>query len=282
MAGNYMDAPAQRLAYDRDGSIGVLATAAGALTAMSNSDLQYLNNESEDAPTISSKSRVILVFSAPIDIEALFIACGDSTSYTIETSKNTTTGLDGTWTSQVATASYLRDVKPFYRVASNLTAMLATSTSDEVKGVRLSASGNGNLSIRALHVYGNLSSSATEDRLVFWDPSASSEVPPEYFDWGDVARATSGDLTFRLHNMSSTLAANSVTLYAEALTPGVPSVAGMLLFSDDGTTFTSSLALGTIAAGATSGVLYVRRNTPSNAQVSVWSPRIVADVASWT
>jgi len=283
MAGSYMDAPAQRLAYDRDGSIGVTVTAAGVLTQLTATEMRALNNEAEDTPAFSSKQRLALVFPAPVDITHVFLALDTaSATYSIETSKDTTTGVDGTWSAQVGIGpSYLRDVRPFYRVATSLTAMQTGAISQGVRGVRISATGNTSVSFRGLHVYANPASGSTPDRLAFWEPSASAEVNGSFFDWGNTPRGSSADKTFRIKNVSGDLTAKDVSLYAEALTPGTPSVAGMLLVSSDGITFGPSLDLGDLAPGAVTGVLHVRRNVPTNAQVSVWSARLIADVTTW-
>ena len=281
MAGNYMDAPATRLAYDRDGSIGIMATAAGAITALTNTDLRALNDEGEGSPIFNSQSRIAIVFSEPWDLAAVFVALSGG-SPIIETSKDTTTGIDGTWTVQATAASYTRDVRPQYRIASNLVTMISGSTSQQIRGIRLSFGSNTTLSVRAIHVYGDLSSTATQHRLDFRQVGTDAQVGPTYFDWGNVPRVSSADKTFRVKNLSSTKTANGVQVYPEALTPGVPSVPGMLLLSTDGTTFLPSISLGDMAPGAISGTLTVRRVVPSNAQVSVWSARLVADADSWT
>lgn len=281
MAGNYMDAPASRLAYDRDGSIGVTITAAGAITALSNADLRALNDEGEGSPAFSTKARLAIVFSVPHDLTAIFLAISAGQLASIETSKNTTTGIDGTWTTQVAPATYVRDVRPQYRIASNLTPMLSGSDSQEVRGIRISFTANQSLNFRGLHIYGEVSSSATSDRLSFREVGSDVEVGPTHFDWGNVPRASSADKTFRVKNLSSTKTAQSVEVYPEALTPGVPSVASMLLLSLDGVSFTPSVSLGDLSPGEISPTITTRRVVPSNAQVSVWSARYVADADSW-
>lgn len=285
MAGNYMDAPASRLAYDRDGSIGVIITATGTITALTGTQLQALNNESETGVGFSSRNRLALIFSYPVDIESIFLALDSSAvTWTIETSKDTTTGLDGTWTTQVAAGpNYLKDVKPNYRILAQLTSMLASTVSDEIRGLRISTPSNSTASVRALHVYGDFSPTATEERVAFWEPVTDQEVGPAHFDWGNVPRGSSADKTFRIKNLSDTLTANDIELYVEALTAGTPSVGSMFVFSDNGgATFLSSLSLGDLLPGAISPVITIRRVVPPNAQISVWSARIAADVTQWT
>ena len=64
MAGNYMDAPATRLAYDKDGAIGISASTAGVLTQLSAADLQMTNSETET------------VFSPPAATRSIHIVTG--------------------------------------------------------------------------------------------------------------------------------------------------------------------------------------------------------------
>lgn len=283
MAGSYMDSPAPRLAYDRDGSIGVTATMAGTLTQLTTANLQALNNEAEDTPPFSSKSMLAIIFPAPVDIHSVYLALSSTQSFTIQTSKDTTTGVDGTWSTQVAAAAtYQRDVRPGYRIFSNLTLMQSGAVSQGVRGVRITTTSNVSLSVKGLHVYGSPAVGALLDRLAFWLPSTDAEVPANYFDWGNVPRGSSADKTFRIKNISGDLTANDIVLYAEALTPGTPSVVGMTSLSNDGSLFSASLDLGDLAPAALTGVLTIRRNVPTNAQVSVWSARLVADVTSWT
>lgn len=276
-----MNAPASRLAYDRDGSIGVGVTAAGAITALTQTHLQALNDESEGTFDLSSQSRLALIFSEPIDIKAVFLALSATTACAISTSKDTTTGIDGAWTAQVANASYLRDVRPQYRIASQITPLISGSESLAVRGIRFTFGSNVSIGFRAVHVYGDLAASATTDRLSFYQVAAGAEVGPTHFDWGNVPRASSANKTFRIKNLSTTKTAQGVEVFPEGLTPGVPSVPGMLLLSTDGVTFTPSVSLGNLAPGASSGTITVRRVVPSNAQVSVWSARLVADAVAW-
>lgn len=285
MAGNYMDAPASRLAYDRDGSIGVGITGAGVPTQLTLAQLQGFNSESETgtAPTTSA-ARVAIVFPIPMDAKAVFLSLASSTPLvSIETSKDTTTGVDGTWTTQIAAASQLRDVKPNYRTASAVHTLPGGAPNQGIRGVRISAATSVLPNIRALHIYADPSPSATPDRIAAWDPSANSPLAPTAFDWGNVPRSSSANRSFRIKNLSDNLTAEDIEVYVEALTPGVPSVAGMHTISDNGgATFLTSITIPSLAPGEISDVLILRRVVPANAQVSVWSARVAADVTTWT
>lgn len=284
MAGNYMDAPASRIAYDRDGSVGVSVSAAGVPTMLNISQMQAFNAESEaaTAPPTGSR-RVAIIFPIPMDLKAFFLAMGGVNTVTIETSKDSTTGVDGTWTQQVSALGYSRDVKPNYRRADQVTTLPSGAANLDVRGIRFSGATADLQTVRAFHVYGDPASGATPDRIAAWHPTLDQPLPPTQFDWGNVPRSSSADRSFRIKNLSATLTAEDIDVYTEALTPGVPSVAGMHTISGNGgSTFLSSFTIDSLAPGAISDVLILRRTVPDDAQVSVWSARVAADVTTWT
>lgn len=290
MGGSYMDAPGARVSYDRDGTVGTIATSAGVLTQMSSAQLVGLNSEAEAGFTLASGSltRLALIFPVPLDLKALFFASTvtNGTTWTVETSKDTTNGQDGTWTVQNSAVDFTQQaVKPNYRIAADLLIPTDAGNALGIRGIRVRlTNNNGSVSsLKALHVYADVSATATTDRIALWQPSVDSKITPQFFDWGNTPRSSTADKTFRIKNLSSTLNANNINIYVESLTPGSPSVGGMMLLSDNGgSTFLTSLLIPTLAPGAISSVLTVRRTLPSNSQVSVWSARIAADVTSWT
>lgn len=285
MAGSYMDAPAARIAYDRDGSVGVGITASGVPTQLTLAMLQGFNSEREagTAPSAGA-SRVAIVFPIPVDLKAVFLSLIAATpTASIETSKDTTTGVDGTWTTQVPAANHLKDVKPNYRILTMLNELPGGAANQNVRGVRISSSTSTLPNIRALHFYGDPSGSATPDRIAVWHPSLNIPLPVTQFDWGNVPRSSSADRSFRIKNLSTNLIAGDIEVYVEALTPGAPSVSGMHTISDNGgATFLTSATISELGPGEISGVFILRRVVPANAQVSVWSARVAADVSTWT
>lgn len=284
MAGNYMDAPASRVAYDRDGSIGVFISNTGLLAQLSAANLRTLNGEAETGVAMSSQRRVAIIFPAPRDIAAVFFATNtNSRTWTLETSVDTTTGIDGTWITHQTGMQRSSDVKPNYRIYDNLSLTTPGDPSQSIRGVRLTATADNTDTIRALHIYADMASAATLDRLAFWDPVSDVEVSPAHFDWGNVPRGSSADRSFRIKNMSEDLTAEDIAVFFEALTPGSPSVAAMHTISDNGgSTFLTNISIAELAPEEISDVLIVRRVVPTNAQVSVWSARIAADVTTWT
>ena len=286
MSGNYMDAPNDRIAWDRDGSILTMVTAAGEVTNTSGETRRILNSENG---SLSFAGSLAIVFSLPMNLTALFVSSGQSDYYywRVATSKDTTNGLDGVWSMHLGAAKASELVSPFYRVGSSLMTLLANSTSSDVRGLRISPVTSAGIPagtpvVKAFHVYGTPSSLATKDRLALWHPTLDVKTPPEWFDWGNVPRSSSADKQFRIKNLSTNRSANTIDVYIESLTPGVPSMAGMHTLSNNGgATFLTSLTLTRLAPGETSGLITLRRVVPGSAQVSVWSARIAADVNQW-
>ena len=279
-----MDAPSDRVAWDRDGSVLSFTSAAGAVFGQNATAMQAVNNEAQAGVFMGDTRTVAIVFPIPLDCTAIFFAVSGATqTWTIETSKDTTNGYDGTWDSHSLTGlNAFRDVKPNYRILSQLYALSSGPVSGDLRGIRARATANHNLEVRAFHVYGTPSSLSTNERLVFWHPTSNTKLPPYWFDWGDVPRSSSADKSFRIKNLSTDFIANDIDLYPEALTPGSPAVDDMHTISGDGgSTFLASQNIASLDPGEISDVFVLRRTVPSNAQLSVWSARLAADVQEW-
>lgn len=234
-----------------------------------------------------------LVFPHPRDITDVKIWGNTATTIVPlnpvpEYSTDTTNGIDGTWStltglyldweSEWAGGKVPSPVIPVYRENDSAIA-------SNVRGLRLNfpdmPTFNGNV-LNQWHVYGDYSSGANPDRLEIWKPSTDAEIDPGTFDWGDIPRNSSAQKTFRVKNRSATLTAHGVVLSFEQNTAMVPSQAGWHQFSTDGSTWASTINIGDLAPGALSPVLYVRRVTPANAQLSLGSLRMNAHPGSWS
>lgn len=146
-------------------------------------------------------------------------------AWTVETSKDTTNGVDGTWTTQYLTnQTPMSVVKPNYRISSNLITLQDNSSSRDLRGIRVTSdysySGSSVLRLKAFQIYGEPANSATPDRLDFRSELTDAKLTPYFFDWGNVPRSSSEDRSFRIKNLSATLTATDIDLYVEALTPG--------------------------------------------------------------
>ena len=279
MAGNYPDVPGPRLAYDRDGSIGFYNDG-GVISLMSPSDLATINDESTSQIGDNTTRVYGLIFPELRDLKGYYFSSssgGDEPIRAVETSVNTTNGIDGTWVSRIggsAVQSY-GPVVPDYRIITSV-------TWDGIKGIRWTAG----RAQRAAHFFGNITAGETPDRLRLWHPTLNqalddSAVSPDgaYFDWGNVPQGTTQDRTFRVKNNSSTKTASTITVSLESLTPaGTPDVHTL----SDGGSFGSTVSIASLAPGAISGVLTLRRTTPTGATLGVWVSRIIAAATTWT
>jgi hypothetical protein len=283
MAGNYPDAPSWRMAYDRDGTQVFKITAAGAISQLTSAELIAMNNEGEDGFTAvnynGGSGSLVFIFPESRDLDAFLSIRGGygPNGMTVSVSSNTTNGLDGTWTT-ISTAMPLGVVvKPSYRTA------IVSTTALGIKAVKFGAiaSGANDWVPTALHLFGEPVPGANPNRLELWHPTLDEKLPPAYFDWGDVPRSSSADRTFRVKNLSSSMTAGAVRVAMESLTDTTPSVPAQHTISYGGGSFLAQVNIGDLAPGAISGVVTLRRVTPSNAVLSLWSFRVFAESTAW-
>jgi hypothetical protein len=202
----------------------------------------------------------------------------------VETSTNTTNGIDGTWTNQGNYVNTGNIVTPIL-LRNSITSLSVAG----VKAMRwLNASGAGGArNVRGLQLFGAIAAGETPDRLRMWHPTLDEPLDDNtsadgaFFDWGDIQRNTTSDKTFRIKNNSATLTANGIVISQQTLTDTTPSVNSQFTFSDGGA-FASSIDIGNLAPGAISVVVTKRFTRPSNAILSLWTSRTIANPTSWT
>ncbi len=315
MAGSYPDAPWRRMAYDQDGTVMWVADPQSAeninwgqvdtttIDEQTETQKGYANDESNttwvaingnSAPYLRS-TFIAMIFPELRDLYGLHIWLTMPASpwtyghvFNVETSTDTTNGIDGTWTSHWSSGSgefpptwdadYSSEV--YYR------AFIESMTATGVRSLRFvpyvsyeltGASANRLIST---HVYGGISSGETPDRLLFVDDSTGLELT-EPMDWGDVPRGTSFDKVCKIKNNSSTLDANTVTLAFEALT----GTSNTWYTAKEGAgAFNSPLSLTTdpITAGNSSGTITIRQTIDPAETLSLAACRAYLTVGSWT
>jgi hypothetical protein len=293
MAGLYPDVPGHRVPYDRDGSVGFYyVTSTGNVSVMSLSNLQGGNDENASTNFLFITAagsiiawRVGLIFPASLDIVGCKLGITRPANHNpfaggglLETSTNSTNGVDGSWTSRGLTETYAVGTDKD-SMRNNIISVNWPSLS----GFRFNLNqGPNDVHVQTVHLYGSPSAGENPNRLRAWHPSLDQEIGGAYFDWGDVPRNSILLRQIRIKNNSSTLTANAVSLTREALTDTAPSNISQHTFSLDGVNFTDSIALGNLAPGQISQVVTVRRSTPANAVISLWDIRAVASAASWS
>lgn len=288
MAGSYPDYASYRMAYDRDGTQVFKIDTANTITSVSAANILAMNNENNDTYALSSANvggTLVFIFPELRDIDGYtYIHWSGSTPplVQVQTSTNTTNGLDGTWTNLGASfyATGGRSVVPYYR--NDYTAA-PVSAVKSIKFAWASITAR-EASISALHLFGKRTAGENPNRLILWNPTLNQRVDPSHFDWGDVRRASAAtDKTFRVKNNSSTLTANGVTVSFDVLSDAAPSLlVGQHSLSTDGTTFGNTATIGALAPGAISGTVTMRRTISGSAALNVWAARVIASATSWT
>jgi len=285
VAGSYPDHPSWRMAWDKDGSVCVkISPNDGLPVDLTLAQMQALNDETTTAgPQFGDRQQAwdwcAIIFPELRDIDAMFVQhSGAYAVRNLQVSTDTTNGVDGTWTVvNAGDFGYQGLVKPAYRTNISSSTILA------IKGLKFQA-GFGGLSsvgnIQSIHLYGEPAPGENLQRLEIWHPTFDERVPPAYFDWGDAPRGSSADLPFRVKNMSPSMTANSIRVYLETLTDTVPSVPAQHLISQGGS-FLAQQNIGTLAPLAISPLLTLRRVTPSNAVLSLWDFRMMAESLDW-
>ncbi len=141
---------------------------------------------------------------------------------------------------------------------------------------------SGPLFLLVAHLYGTPETSSQGEFLSAWSPTLDKQLDPGHLSWGDHPRSSSADKTFRVRNSSSVKTAMDVLVSVEdAYGYGSPFPSQQLLLSLDGDTWAETVTIGALSPGSVSPIINVRRNTPVNAPLGSWSPRIVFDVGSW-
>lgn len=292
MAGNYPDVPAPRIAYDRDGTVGLWFIDNVLQQELTALELANLNDESSgnvfsDGRSGTQIHYVVFLFTHMRDIAGVFFGAyesgGSPNTITLERSSNSTTGVDGAWVSAgsqgMSSSGTAIDMRAGI-TGYNLTGVRAIR-------IRFAANHNDFIAVRNVHIFGATSTGALSDRLQMWHPTLNEPLDDltssdgSYLDWGDVARGTSQDRTFRIKNSSGSLTANSVSLTVEVPTETTPSVATQHTLSNGGA-FSSSVNLGNLSPNQISSVITLRKITVTNATLSLWTGRINVEAGSWT
>lgn len=292
MAGNYPDVPALRMPWDRDGSACVFINSgtptqqsAGVCTSLNS---EALNSDQHVAAGPNGPSNYLcVIFPELRDLVGCFWGTqaasfgSPMTAMNLETSPDTTNGIDGTW-NVIMSGTF---VSSYPNVdATDHRNLIRSAGSTGIRAVRVGvtyALGASDLWCTQFHLYGTIATGQNPDRIRIWHPTLDQEVGGAYFDQGNVPRGSTLDTQFRLKNNSSTYTANNVVVSIEALTDTSPSVPGQYTFSTGGS-YAATQNISSIAPLGTSGLITLRRITPTNATLSLWDARIKAIPTTWT
>lgn len=285
MAGSYPDVPGQRFAYHLDQTLAVYRNHNGDVTNIDGSrasmnDFSTSNYYRATTSAVASNMYIALVFPELRDLDGYYVNVsssreGDFVITDVETSTDSVDGVGGTWSSLA---------NPWQRSVSSPAdwRTITGASASGIRAIRFTWDSTSSLTInndfRAIHLYGNITSGQTPDRLRAWHPTLDQEADPAHFDFGDMAQGTTSVIQFRVRNNSSGLTANSITISQDDIPAG-----GMgLEFSTDGSAYSTSINIGNLASSTTSSVLYVRRSVGAAEAVQLRSSLIKAIPTSWT
>lgn len=292
MAGLYPDAPAPRLAYDRDGTLAVIVNDNGTVTQLTGDNtgiLAIYNNESSDYGAyqagfgtygleVFGTQQFCLIFPSPRTIVGWRFGWIGRSLDAASWSADTTNGYDGTWNALAAPGGGGAQTKDALR--SGITTLAGVSG---VKAIRFR--GNGSVygtTIGAMHLYGYPTN--VGDRLQFWHPTQDLPLSdfPAHLDWGDQPRGAVLTKSVRIRNRSNSLTANNISVGLEALTDASPSLVAQHEFRYNGGAWGAGASISVLAPATTSQIIDIRYTVAANAQMSLWSQRYVASAGQWT
>lgn len=305
MAGSYPNVPSRRMAWDIDGTVCGMwspgytsGSNAGLLYELSDQYYDDCNSEQtiKIYPTYFSGAPGGYIFSGnttqhpgmPHDSGAIvwlfpelrevdgfltaFQVTGTPEMYTLYSSGDTTDGVNGTWSLE-ADPDTLGGIYNVYRTT------ITTLNLSNKRGLRawMSFTSNFDEQWNGAHIYGTIAAGETPDRLLYVDATSGLEFTLP-FDYGDVARGSARDSTFKLKNNSGSLTAASVQLTTDSLYLGSNAWYTM----SEGGAFQSTLPLAaSIGSGASSPTITLRQNIPDTANLGLHAARVRANVGSW-
>lgn len=291
------------MAWDEDGTIGLYAwdvstfpavggNPTGAWSEMTSANRIQLNSEQPSVDTLNRGAAnfpvtwVCLLFPELRDIYGVYVqldvyagdTARDSDSW-LAHSADTTTGLDGSW-AETETGVFFYESGSIADYRENHTTVTPTVTG--VRGLKMQLGTNtiaSNTAPTNIHVYGQLASGETPDRILILDDPASTAFSVSH-DWGDTPRGTVHDEVLKLKNNSGSFGANNIVLTFEDSYRGS---SAWYTIKEAGGSFASSLSItGPLAAGATyANAITVRKTVPSNEALGPHAARLQVAVGSW-
>lgn len=294
MAGSFPDVPGPRMSYDKDGSVVVKYNSVDdEVVTVPTLNVTKLNSEDNLAAlTINTQPAAEefylgIMFPENRSINGIFVcgvlpvvgAADQFMDIDVEYSTDTTTFLDGTWTSAATGITFATKTKTAYR-----SGIISLSIPSAIAIRIIDRANSGNTGqIKNLHLYGSILNDS--DRLAFWHPVDDVPLPGSWFDYGNVKQSTYAIKEFRLKNLSTVATATDIRISTQALTDTVPTNVSQhkIEYTDpdnDPTTqpYADFVIIDSLAPGELTEKIKYKRQTLSNAIVSTWSVRLFADV----
>jgi hypothetical protein len=283
---SYAAVPDRRMPYDNDGTVLVTPPAGqpytvGANTYPTGGQLALLNGTDCLTPTAYAPLSFFgsfafwLFFPEQREVTGIYVGQSGTVAgpaANVEGSNDTTNGLDGTW--ETASAPNPLPSVTAVEIDSWRSGILAVSFTGPKRVIRVHGGSTVGSHISVIHVYGSKAAGQTPDDILYLDGTTAYAEFTSVEDFGDVPLGTTTTRTFKVKNGSATKTANTINIQCNDADFAI---------SSDGVTWVTTINIASLAAGASSGVLYVRNTTPSPpAALGPRFARIVATVASYT
>jgi hypothetical protein len=293
MAGIYADAPSRRMAWDADGTVALKTIGAQPstwpvggfspvpYTTLIPADAVKSNSEKMADTTVFSsaylsQAMLCMIFPELREIDGAWWQTWHeayATTSWMETSGDTTNGVDGTWALlNIAGLDVQNPALDAYRT-------ITSAAVSSVRSVRWVAhTVNSTSYFRKNHAYGTISPGETPDRILFLDTLSADAEFSKVLDYGEVPRGQTQQRTIKLKNNSASYTINTLQLTAEDL---YLNAGGWYTFSLDDVSYQGTLAVGNMVASATQ-LIYVRRTIPAAETLGPQTSRIKVSHASVT
>lgn len=277
------------MAYDRDGTVVKWSDGTGANSTLTTAQKKKLNDTIND-----TSSEYVMVVAGNIAhwISFLFPELRDLYDCFVEHvpsglafsqaqySLDTTDGLNGTWTASPGAAG----VSTVPTGSSFRTGPGATYIAG-IKAVRFSFMGGVNghsTSVRSIHIYGVPQVNSSVHRVAFWHPYLDMRLPGDYLDMDDVIRNGTIYREFRIKNNSSVYTMNDIVLDIESIEYGTVVTDDYSIKRAAESTYQPSTTIASLAPGAISEIVSVRRIVDPAATFRIDTPRIRSQITSLT
>lgn len=285
MAGSYPNVPSRRMATHNDGTVGVRSsggfpTGSNVMTDIPVAQMDVMSAEdvAGSGPSITNTGPfAAYIFPELREVDGVYASMDDGGTFgdPMYVSGDTTNGASGTWVSVGSALGAVNALLPDYRDS-----ILSLAESNR-RGIRTNVTGvsGGGGTLDRWHIYGEISSGETPDRLLFIDEATGLEFVLSQ-DYGDVPRGSSEDFEWRIKNNSAGLTANTVQYTAADLFGG--SAAWYTFTLPGGSTYAATQQIATIAAATTTGIIKTRRISVAAAPLSLHAARQYLNTASWS
>ena len=289
----YSAIPDRAIPYHLDGSVvKFISGTLGVIKSFSEAEMLELNDTDFTAvnwgsSALNEAGNVVVFFPELRDISAIFAVLQSiATSGAIQAqpmnnlqgSADTTNGLDGTWVDATMTGGY----PPYALGFDDWRKGLKTFTGlTGVKAIRFAAttvpSGFYSDGLRVLHIYGHKTSGETPDDILFLDAEDADAEFDSPLDFADRPAGTSVIRQIKVKNASASLTATNLVVTV------VDPVDNIRVSDDAGGPWLTSQTFASLAAGASSAIIYVKCETaaPPTPLGPMRAP-IKAVVGAWT